>query len=77
MRQVFLRIEAERVRQDYLADSGRWNGERIATVPDGYRLAVLVEEVGEVAQALQGEGDVESELTQVAAVAVAWLEALE
>lgn len=39
-------------------------------------LAILVEEVGEIAQALQGEGDLEEELTQLAAVCVRWLEKL-
>jgi NTP pyrophosphatase (non-canonical NTP hydrolase) len=38
------------------------------------RLAVLVEEVGEIAMALQGEGDLEDELVQLAAVCVRWLE---
>jgi NTP pyrophosphatase (non-canonical NTP hydrolase) len=40
------------------------------------RLAILIEEVGEIAQALQGEGDLEEELTQLAAVCVRWLEKL-
>lgn len=37
-------------------------------------LAVLIEEIGEVGKALQGEGDLEEELIQVASVAVRWLE---
>lgn len=74
---VLDRISAERRRQEELADAGRWGGKRIATVGSGHRLAVLVEEVGEVAQAMQGDGDLETELVQVAAVAVAWLEAIE
>jgi hypothetical protein len=43
------------------------------------RLAVLVEEVGEVARAVMEHdaGQVHTELVQVAAVAVAWLEAFE
>ena len=40
------------------------------------RLAVLVEEVGEIAQALQGEGNLEEELVQLAAVCVRMLEEL-
>jgi NTP pyrophosphatase (non-canonical NTP hydrolase) len=40
------------------------------------RLAILVEEVGEIAAALQGEGDVQEELVQLAAVCVRWLESL-
>ncbi len=37
-------------------------------------LAILVEEVGEVASAIQGDGDLAEELTHVAAVCVRWLE---
>lgn len=37
-------------------------------------LSVLVEEIGEVAQALQGDGDLREELIQVASVSVRWLE---
>ena len=37
-------------------------------------LAILVEEVGEVAKALQGEGDFKEELIQVASVCVRILE---
>jgi len=54
---------------------------------DGYRLAVLVEEVGEVANQLNettatltgtdNRHSMKVELIQVAAVCVAWLEALE
>jgi hypothetical protein len=74
---VLDRVSAERDRQDNLAAAGRWGGATIATVDDGRRLAVLVEEVGEVARALQDGTDPAVELVQVAAVAVAWLEALE
>ena len=38
--------------------------------------AILIEEVGEVSKALLTGGDLEAELVQVAAVAVAWLESL-
>lgn len=37
-------------------------------------LAVLVEELGEIGRALQGEGDLDEELIQLAAVCVRWLE---
>lgn len=37
-------------------------------------LSVLIEEVGEVGKALQGEGNLAEELTQVSAVCVRWLE---
>lgn len=48
-------------------------------IGDGMRLAILVEEVGEVANELQAQEGVDSvavarELSQVAAVAVSWLE---
>jgi hypothetical protein len=37
-------------------------------------LAVLIEEVGEIGKALQGEGDLKEELIQTASVCVRWLE---
>lgn len=37
-------------------------------------LTILVEEIGEVGSALQGEGVLEDELIQVASVCVRWLE---
>jgi len=40
----------------------------------GELLAVLMEEVGEVGKAMQGDGDLQEELIQVAAVCVRWLE---
>lgn len=47
--------------------------------PDLYWLAILTEEVGELAQALiEGRAaDARRELTQVTAVGLAWLEAME
>jgi NTP pyrophosphatase (non-canonical NTP hydrolase) len=57
-------ILQERKRQDVLHP---WNKKT-------NRLAILVEEVGEIAQALQGEGSLEEELVQLAAVCVRWLE---
>lgn len=68
-------VAAERQRQDvkWGRSPGHWpNG-------SGVKLAVLVEEVGEVARALlEEEGDERllEELVQVAAVAVAWAETL-
>ena len=44
--------------------------------PNELRLAALVEEVGEVARAFHDGKGLETELVQVAAVAVAWLEGL-
>jgi hypothetical protein len=48
-------------------------------VPDPVKAAVLAEECGEVARAVldrNGPGGLRTELIQVAAVAVAWLEGL-
>jgi hypothetical protein len=72
------RIAIERDRQERLRASGQLQW--VASMPDcpnELRLAALVEEVGEVARAMHDGGDVETELVQVAAVAVAWLEGLE
>jgi NTP pyrophosphatase (non-canonical NTP hydrolase) len=45
-------------------------------VADPVKAAVLMEECGEVARAVLDIADVRSELVQVAAVAIAWLEGL-
>ena len=76
---VFAAIEAERERQ-----ADRWAGEHAwgsgdcssDAVPVGIKAAVLLEEAGEVARAvLDGNAEgLKTELVQVAAVAVAWLE---
>jgi NTP pyrophosphatase (non-canonical NTP hydrolase) len=68
-------IDTERERQDSL------HGPRSIASPDVtdlFRLAVLIEEVGEVGTALQtGDRDnLRAELTEVAACCVGWLEAL-
>jgi NTP pyrophosphatase (non-canonical NTP hydrolase) len=57
-------ILQERIRQDSLHE---WDKKT-------NRLAILVEEVGEIASALQGDGDLEDELIQLASVCVRWLE---
>lgn len=65
------RIVVERIHQDK-----KW-GTQFVGRPDERWLAVLVEEVGEVAMALNdGESDerIEAELIQVAAVVVSWLQ---
>jgi NTP pyrophosphatase (non-canonical NTP hydrolase) len=68
-------VTNERARQDV-----RW-GEQ--NHDDVWWLAILTEEVGELAQAIlhdrfggAAQGQVQAELVQVAAVAVAWLECL-
>lgn len=71
-------------RQDQLARAGRFGGTHILPGgPNSDRLSVLVEEVGEVAEALNelrmGRGsinDLEDELRQVAACALAWMAAI-
>lgn len=64
------RIHMERERQIKLWGNG--------PLPLDRRLAVLTEEVGEVAKAMQDETDKEllAELSQVAAVALRWMEDL-
>jgi NTP pyrophosphatase (non-canonical NTP hydrolase) len=63
---IFDAILQERKRQDRLH---RWTNKT-------NRLAILAEEMGEIAAALQGEGSLEEELVQLAAVCVRWLEEL-
>lgn len=49
-------------------------------MPNGERLAILVEEVGEAAKAMTYDGDPTSlvrELLQVACVALAWVEGVD
>jgi len=78
--EVFAAITAERARQ-----AAKWNREHdwgwgdcsSPAVSAAVKVAVLAEECGEVARAaLDGTDDLRDELTQVAAVAVAWLEGL-
>lgn len=75
---VLDQVDAERVRQEELYADGllRWIASR-PDCPNELRLAALVEEVGEVARAYHDGGDVRTELVQVAAVAVAWVEGLD
>lgn len=79
--EIWAAIELERLRQ-----AAKWDREHdwgygdcsSHDVPPIVKAAVLMEECGEVAQALlDGTGDrLRAELIQVAAVAVAWLESL-
>jgi hypothetical protein len=77
---------AEVLRQDTLARTGKFGGTHILpSGPDHARLAVLMEEVGEVSRELnealsRGHTDKDhlvTELIQVAACAIAWATALE
>jgi NTP pyrophosphatase (non-canonical NTP hydrolase) len=78
--EIFTEIIAERERQ-----AAKWDREHdwgfgdcsSEQVSAAVKAAVLAEECGEVARAaLDGTLDLKDELVQVAAVAVAWLEAL-
>jgi hypothetical protein len=80
-------VRAERERQERLGLNKAAQGIRWASCADtemdggdDRRYVVLGEEFGEVARALlEGEGDahLRAELVQVAAVAVAWIEAID
>lgn len=79
-------VNRERNRQDDLVRAGRFPATCASKkLTDPQKLAVLVEEVGEVARAVLELGklandqhgkDLRKELIQVAAVAVAWAESL-
>ena len=79
-------VRAERIRQCNLRDSGRFPFTPADPgMTDANRLASIVEEIGEVARALMERSnavndkhgaELRKELTQVAALCVAWLEHL-
>ena len=73
---VYALIDAERVRQ--VEKWGREGDCSSPLVSPPVKVAVLTEEVGEVARAVldSDEGNLRDELVQVAAVAVAWLEGM-
>ena len=82
---IFGRIVLERIRQERLRVSGKFaHGPESDDLSNAEKLAVLVEEVGEVARAVceaipgsaEKRADLEEELIQVAALAVGWLEGL-
>ena len=82
--EIFRLIETERDRQDKLhpiiQKKKDDNNDTIAVkniISTNTLLAVLMEEIGEVAKALQGDGDLKEELVQSAAVCVRWLEYLK
>lgn len=82
---IFSKIELERIRQEKLLTDGKIVGDcKDPNENDYFKLAVLAEEFGEVANALVEDcGNRETrehmltELIQTAAVACAWAEALE
>ncbi len=87
MKEPFLSIRAEMLRQDLLKAEGRFAhhcGDAELSNPE--RLAVLAEEFGEVARAILEQGklandvtgaDLREELVQVAAVAAKWIEGID
>jgi NTP pyrophosphatase (non-canonical NTP hydrolase) len=71
-------IRAERVRQERLKAMGKFHHTAAdVDLPCVLKLPILTEEVGEVARALCDGTNLREELVQVAAVALAWVEALE
>jgi NTP pyrophosphatase (non-canonical NTP hydrolase) len=75
-------VQEEGGRERRAAGQTEWRSCADPELDDGTRLAILVEEVGEVAHALNERrvGNVEdlrAELVQVAAVAFAWVEAID
>lgn len=74
----------ERGRQEDLKEQGRFLYTCADDIDDGFKLACLIEEVGEVGKALlytrglvsDGGGNLRKELIHVAAIAVAWVESL-
>jgi hypothetical protein len=64
--EILNRIIQERKRQDILHPKNK-----LGAYP-----AILMEEVGEIGAALQGDGLLVEEIVQLAAVCVRWLEAL-
>jgi hypothetical protein len=83
---VLAQVHMERARQEVLREDGKFPATCAdPSRPDTAKLPVLIEEVGEAARALceaGGATDVQSaglraELVQVAAVAVAWIEAID
>jgi NTP pyrophosphatase (non-canonical NTP hydrolase) len=79
---VMAAVSHERDRQERLKADGRFAYTCADAGIDGFaRFAILLEEVGEVARALN-EADIDgpnlrAELLQVAAVAVAWVEGID
>lgn len=71
-------ILLERKRQEWLKAEGRFQYTPAdPQLDDGERLAILVEEIGEIAKAIQYGAGLRDELIQVAAVCAAWVEFLD
>jgi NTP pyrophosphatase (non-canonical NTP hydrolase) len=72
---IMFALHEERLRQDE-----RWGKDRWDNMGHWQALAILTEELGEVAQALndaEGPHPLQNPITQLAACCVAWLEALD
>lgn len=77
---IYTAISRERARQEELKAAGKFGDTPAShTMIDDRKLTILTEEVGEVARAiLDGKhSEVRTELIQVAAVAVSWLESID
>jgi len=77
--EVYRLIDAERARQrDKWRAPHRWGSGDCSSnsIAPIVKVAVLAEECGEVGRCILDAADPTAELVQVAAVAVAWLEAL-
>ena len=82
--EIFDLINQERERQDMLYPIPKLNKSETndikaiqSIILQHDFLMVLIEEVGEVGTALQGDGDLQEELIQVASVCIRWLENLK
>lgn len=77
---VYQKVAEERARQHRMF-IGSWGDVRQIALQNPHRcLSILMEEVGEVARALNDESEISIvafELYQVAAVSIAWLNAIE
>lgn len=73
-------VALERLRQNHYRDSGRFAYTAADDTSDFHKLAMLVEEVGEVSRELQSKQvdrqRLYKELIQVAAIALAWCEGI-
>ena len=74
---IFNAIIEERLRQVALKFAGKFEYTCADMIGDFNKLAILVEEVGEVARDICEDRDVRTELIQCAAVICAWLESID
>jgi len=74
--EALLRIENERNRQELLKEQGKFDHTLSDIIPWADKYTILGEEFGEIARAIQNRDfdNLKDELTQVAALCLAWLE---